>query len=180
MSDEDQAEEPLFQRVIATAAAEERPMLEAFLEFYRDAAVRKLSGLSDGDARRRLVESQTTLAGLIKHLRAVEMNWFQCILAQTPEDELPVAVSWGNTFALAPTDTIESLIADYRQQCELSRRLARRRQLDDTVPHPARPGLPTLDLPSHDRRNRPPRRARRHPARADRRTNRPMSNCTTT
>lgn len=129
---------PSAQRVVAAAVAEERPTLEAFLDFYRDVIVRKIGGMSENDARRRLVGSHTTLAGLLKHLRLIELNWFQRILAQTPDTDLP-AVSWDDpdsTFALESTDTTEGLIAAYRQQCDLSRQIAGRHQLTDTVPHP--------------------------------------------
>lgn len=124
----------------AVAAAAERPILEAFLDFYRETVVRKITGLADHDARRRLVGSSTTLAGLVKHLRVIEMNWFMRILAQTPEGDLPVEVCWqdyaDSSFMLAPADTIASLIAAYQHQCELSRQIARRHQLSATVPHP--------------------------------------------
>jgi hypothetical protein len=124
---------------MAAATADERQTLEAFLDFYRDALVRKLSGLSEEHARRRLVASQTTLAGLVKHLRVVELQWFQHHLAQTPDAQLPIAVAWDDpdwSFTLEPADTIEDLITAYQHQCELSRQLAGRYELDDTVPHP--------------------------------------------
>lgn len=50
----------------------ERDMLESFLDDYRDILVRKVSGLSDADAGRRLVTSATTVGGLVKHLRWVD------------------------------------------------------------------------------------------------------------
>jgi hypothetical protein len=77
------------QRVIAVAVAEQRPMLEAFLDDYRDAVTRKVRGVSEEDVRRRLVPSATTLGGIVRHLRWVELNWFQRTLAQIPGSELP-------------------------------------------------------------------------------------------
>lgn len=64
-------------------------MLEAFLDYYRSAVRRKMWGLSEEDARRRLVPSATTLGGIVKHLRLVELNWFQRTLAQLPDSVLP-------------------------------------------------------------------------------------------
>jgi Protein of unknown function (DUF664) len=85
-----------------------------------------------------LVGSNTTTAGLVKHLRVIEMNWFQRILAQTPEGDLAVEVRWDDyadsSFMLAPADTTASLVAVYRHQCELSRQIARDYQLSATVP----------------------------------------------
>lgn len=131
-------EMPSTQAVLKSAAAGERTVLEAFLDFYRDALVRKVSGLSEDDARRQLVGSSTTLAGLIKHLRIIEMNWFQRILEQTPEDDLPITVAWqdpDSTFRVEASETISDLVAAYRQQCEISRQVASARQLSSTVPN---------------------------------------------
>lgn len=123
----------------AVAVAAERPMLEAFLDCYRDAIARKASGLSEQDTRRQLVGSNTTIAGLVKHLRVIEMNWFQRILGRTPDSDLP-EVSWDDyadsSFVLEPNDTIDDLVAAYHEQCALSREIAGRHQLTDTAPHP--------------------------------------------
>ncbi len=126
------------QRVAAATTAEERPMLESFLDFYRDALVRKVDGLSEEQVRRQLVGSRTTLAGLVKHLRAVEMGWFQRTLAQVPEGELPVATTGEEpdlSFAVDDTDTLAELIAAYRQQCALSREFAGRYPLSTSFSH---------------------------------------------
>lgn len=49
-------------------AADERTMLEAFLDFERATLLMKVSGVSDEDARRPPVPSPLmTLAGLVKH-----------------------------------------------------------------------------------------------------------------
>ena len=126
------------QRVIAAAVAEERPTLEVFLDLYRNEVTRKVRGMSEEDARRRLVPSATTLGGIVKHLRRVELHWFQRTLAQTPDSELP-PIPWDDpdaTFRVEPEDTLEGLIADYDRQCELSRRIAAQHELADTAPHP--------------------------------------------
>lgn len=98
------------QRVIAVAVAEERPTLEAFLDYYRDTVKRKVWGVSEEDARRRLVPSATTLGGIVKHLRWVELNWFQRILAQIPDSVLP-PVSWDDPdagFRMEFGETVET------------------------------------------------------------------------
>lgn len=125
------------QQVIAAAVANERSTLEAFLDFYRDAVKRKVRGVSDIDARRRLVPSATTLGGLVKHLYWVEMNWFQRTLAQVPDSELP-PVAWDHpdaTFRMEQEDTVNGLIVDYDRQCELSKQIAAQHELTDTAPH---------------------------------------------
>ncbi|MFC6157859.1 DUF664 domain-containing protein [Kribbella sp. NPDC058693] len=69
--------------------AGERETLEAFLDSHRQVTVDKLRGLSEADARRRLVPSATTPIGLVKHLTGVERNWFQHILAGRPRADIP-------------------------------------------------------------------------------------------
>jgi uncharacterized damage-inducible protein DinB len=109
------------------------------LDYYREAVKGKVRGVSDEDARRRLVPSVTTLAGLIKHLCRVEVSWFQHRLAQIPADKLP-ALRWtdepNGDFQVLPHETLEKLIAQYDEQCALSRQSAASYQLDHVVPHP--------------------------------------------
>jgi hypothetical protein len=126
------------QRVYAAALADERPTLEAVLDANRNAVTRKVRGVSDNDARRQLVSSATTLAGIVKHLWWIELYWFQRTFAQTPDSELPAIPGddLAATFRLEPDDTVEQLIANYDTQCELSRQIAAHHQLTDTAPHP--------------------------------------------
>jgi uncharacterized damage-inducible protein DinB len=130
----------IFDTGEVAAVADERTTLEAFLDYYREAVKAKLRGLSEEDARRRLVPSATTLAGLIKHLCRVEVSWFQHRLAQIPSDDLP-QLRWieepDGDFRVMPDETVETLIAQYDQQCALSRQTAARFELDEVVPHPA-------------------------------------------
>lgn len=112
----------------------ERQVLETFLDLYRDIVKRKLAGLTDEQIRRRLVSSQTTLGGLVKHLSVVEREWFQVVLAGRPDDDLeqPPEDAW----TLGHGDTVESLLAGYERACTTSRRVASNFSLDDCVPHP--------------------------------------------
>src|SRR5918911_5516542 len=91
------------------AIADERTTLDAFLDYYREAVKAKVRGVSEEDARRRLVPSGTTLAGLIKHLSRVEVSWFQHRLAQIPSEELP-ALRWidepDGDFSVGPDETV--------------------------------------------------------------------------
>jgi uncharacterized damage-inducible protein DinB len=122
------------------AVADERTMLEAFLDWYRDAIKRKVRGVSEEEANRRLVPSLTTLASIMKHLARVEMSWFQHRLAQTPIEDLPylqrVFADPDSDFRVEPDETVDALIARYDEQCALSRQIASTKELDDVVPHP--------------------------------------------
>ncbi|MEO3931031.1 DinB family protein [Micromonosporaceae bacterium B7E4] len=117
------------------ATAGERAVWEAFLDCQRRELAEKIAGVSDEDARRRLVPSLTTLGGLLKHLSVVERSWFQRRLAQREPVEIAGWVDGGDpSWALGPDDTVESLLAEYAEACAESRRVAARFALDDTAP----------------------------------------------
>jgi uncharacterized damage-inducible protein DinB len=114
----------------------EREVLEAFLDFHRGVLVRKVSGLSEADARRRLVPSMTTLAGLLKHMIGVERGWFERILAQRPPAEIGNNVGGREeSWEVHDDETVAGLVALYEQTCAETRRTAARFALDDAVPH---------------------------------------------
>ncbi len=128
--------DPTLAPVIARTG-DERAILEAFLDFHRSIVLRKLRGLSDADATRRLVPSATTLAGLVKHLTQVERNWFPYLLAPDPGDVFPTSAEDAEaSFALADGDTVAALATAYEKACARSRELAARFDLDHVVPQP--------------------------------------------
>lgn len=109
-------------------------MLEAFLDHYRAIVVSKTEGISDDDARKRLVRSLTTVGGLVRHLRWVEVGWFHQVLGdQSGEHRRPH--DRRSEFLPASGETVEHLVDDYRRACEQSRVIASAHGLDDTVPH---------------------------------------------
>jgi len=118
------------------AVAGERETLEGFLEYHRRVIGGKLRGLSEEDARRRLVPSLTTPLGLVSHAAAVERNWFQHHLGGKPREEIT-----GNARGDAPSwdvgadKTIVGVIAEFERACAISRQIAAGFALDQTVPH---------------------------------------------
>lgn len=121
--------------VARAAAGGERVVLETFLDFYRDVVVRKIRGLTDEDARRRLVPSLTTLAGILTHLTVVERNWFLGVLGQRPET-IVGSITDDPSWTAEPNDSVEDIVARYEQACAESRRAAAEFGLDHVVPHP--------------------------------------------
>jgi hypothetical protein len=116
---------------------DERVVLESFLDFHRAIVLRKVRGLSDADASRRLVPSLTTLAGLLKHLALVEGNWVPRLFAPEPGDVYITSEEEAEaSFTLEPADTVETLAARYEAACARSRAIAARFDLDHVVPHP--------------------------------------------
>jgi uncharacterized damage-inducible protein DinB len=86
---------------------DERLTLLDFLDYLREAVIRKAEGLTDDDARRAMVPSGTTLMGLVKHLTRAEVAWFQYSFAG-----LDIRVPKGE---LADGDDLATAIALYRQ-----------------------------------------------------------------
>jgi uncharacterized damage-inducible protein DinB len=59
-------------------AADERSMLDTWLEYHRATLAMKCDGLSDDQLRTRSVEpSSLSLLGLVRHMAEVERNWFR-------------------------------------------------------------------------------------------------------
>lgn len=113
--------------------ADERTLLDGWLDFHRAAVVRKVAGLSDQAARRSLVPSLTTVAGLVKHLLWVERGWFQEIVAGRQ-----VEVPWSEDdadgdFRVTPEETLAGLVAAYEQECARSREVSAGLALDDVA-----------------------------------------------
>jgi hypothetical protein len=157
------------EELVSTAG--EREAMEAFLEYYRGLLPAKVRGLSEQDARRRLVPSATTLAGLLKHLAAVERGWFQRRLGGVDEAAIEGnARGDGPSWIVTETQAIDDLAAELEEACARSRAVAAGLRLEDSVP-----GVVALGVPAHDRGVRPARGARRHPARADGRRGRRLS-----
>lgn len=113
----------------------ERPMLEAWLEFHRTTLLLKCEGLDDVDRKRRPVPtSLLSLHGLVRHMGEVERNWFRRVLAPEP-DAPPI---WYDPeiedSELVPLDDAdwEADLAAWHAECEVARRAAAGRDLDDT------------------------------------------------
>ena len=64
------------ERQAVPRTGDEKAMLSAFLDRYRETLIWKLQGLSKEQTSQRLVPSDTTLLGVVKHLAYVERYWF--------------------------------------------------------------------------------------------------------
>src|SRR5690554_4915173 len=85
-----------------------RARLDELLDEHRALLQRSLDGLTEEEARRRLVPSRTTLLGLVKHVTYVEHVWFNQALTGRSLQELGVASSPDRSFILRDGDTIDS------------------------------------------------------------------------
>jgi len=86
--------------------AGERETLLGLLGYQRESFVRKVSGVSDDDARRAFVTSGTTLLWLTKHLARAETLW---IVARFAGD---AGADFDDT--VGPDDTLAGAIDTYR------------------------------------------------------------------
>jgi uncharacterized damage-inducible protein DinB len=104
-------------------AGDEREVLMALLRFQRDSLLRKIAGLDEEAARRGLVGSGTTLLWLVKHLTQAELLWIAVRFAGQdmilPED------------TVQPSDTVESVSAQYRAASERADAIAAAASLDE-------------------------------------------------
>ena len=132
-----------------TLIADERTQLEEFLDANRDELVDTLDGLSEEQARRRLVPSLTTPLGLVKHVTWAEQVWFHVGLAGRTRDELGIPHENDPSWAISDDDTVASVIAEYRRVCAEAREIAAAYALDDLVRYNRRGPLTLRWLYAH-------------------------------
>ncbi|WP_457948696.1 DinB family protein [Pseudarthrobacter sp. alpha12b] len=111
----------------------ERVQFEFFLDEHRAALNDSLDGLTEEQARRRLVPSRTTLMGLVKHATFVEKVWFDEAFTGRPRSEIGIPATPDESFILDDGDTIESIRAAHLAACSASRTAAAPLRLDDVV-----------------------------------------------
>lgn len=112
---------------------DERTQLDAFVEEYRRAVDAALDGLTEEQARRRLVPSATTLLGLLKHVTWMQRVWFEECVGGTSRRELGLVPSPDASFRLADADTVASVTAAHRDACATARAVVADLPLDTVV-----------------------------------------------
>jgi hypothetical protein len=111
----------------------QRRRIEELIDEYRAALHDSLDGLTEEEARRRLVLSETTLLGLVKHATFVEGVWFDQAITGRTYGEIGIASTVDGSFELLDGDTIESVQAAHRERSERSRRALAGFGSDDVV-----------------------------------------------
>jgi hypothetical protein len=128
-------------------AAEEREVLVAMLDWYRDGVLAKASGLAPHLAVATPLASASSVAGLVKHLALVEDSWFTVRFAgrAEPDDwaDADFAIDPDWEFHTAIHEPLELQVARYQRACADSRAIIAAHDLDDlsavptgTPPHP--------------------------------------------
>lgn len=119
----------------AVHAADERTTLTQLLDWYREGVVGKVRGLAPHLARAVPGTSDTSVAGLVKHLALVEDSWFHERFAGHPVRVEWAGVDWEADrdweFHSALDDELDDLIRLYEQACERSRAVTAAHELDE-------------------------------------------------
>jgi hypothetical protein len=114
----------------------ERRLLEYLLDHTRAELIDTVRGLSETEARRRLVPSMTTSIGLVKHAAFAERKWFQRILAGLPDSECDGAMVGEASFVISDDETVADVIAEFARAGERARTIAADIDLDAVRQHP--------------------------------------------
>jgi Protein of unknown function (DUF664) len=112
---------------------DERAQLDAFIEECRTAIEATLDGLTEEQARRRLVPSATTLLGLVKHVTWMQRVWYEECVGGTSRRELGLVQGPDESFQLSDDDTIASVTAAHREACATARTMIADLALDAVV-----------------------------------------------
>lgn len=115
--------------------AGERDQLERFVDLARDEVAKSLVGLTEEQARQRLVPSLTTPLGLVTHLTFVERVWFGVVLGGSTRAELGLPTEVDPSFVPDPDLTIAAALATYDIVCAQSREIAAQFELDHVAEH---------------------------------------------
>lgn len=95
-------------------------MVQVFIDQHRKMLLSCLDGLTEDEARTKLVASKTTLLGLVKHAIFVERVWFGEAATGKSRAELGLAAQPDQSFELNDSDSIASVQRDYAAAIELS------------------------------------------------------------
>ncbi|WP_114906564.1 DinB family protein [Ornithinimicrobium murale] len=118
---------------MSTEVASERAVLEEFVDRQRAAIAGLLDGLTEEEARARLVPSLTTPLALVTHATFVEKVWFHHRLAGRSREEVGIPETVEESFVPGDDDTIATVLTSYLAACEESRAIAAGRDLDDQL-----------------------------------------------
>ncbi len=114
----------------------ERQLLEYMLDHARAELIDTVRGLSETEARRRLVPSVTTSIGLVKHAAFAERNWFQRVLAGLPDSECDGAMVGEASFVVRDDESVADVVAEFERASNRARAIAADIDLDAIRQHP--------------------------------------------
>lgn len=120
-------------RTEPSVTADERTMLEGWLDHHRATLAIKCEGLDDARLRTASVPpSELSLLGLVRHMAEVERIWFRKVLVD--DDQGPLYFSEEDPdgeFHLTEADTWEEAYGTWQEEITIARRHAEGFALDD-------------------------------------------------
>ncbi|MEU4338962.1 DinB family protein [Micromonospora lupini] len=139
---------PKIDRTQEPLVADERTMLEGWLDYHRDTLLHKCAGLTAEQLRSASVEpSDLSLLGLVLHMTDVERSWFrQRFAGQDLPDLYDYDTDNDADFHAAASADAEAAFATFRAEVDAARAVTEGRSLDETFTLPRRDGTPTFSL----------------------------------
>ncbi|WEH19503.1 DinB family protein [Streptomyces sp. VNUA24] len=114
------------ERTEPSLTADERTMLEGWLDYHRETLALKCAGLDDARLRTASVPpSELSLLGLVRHMAEVERIWFRKVLVD--DDRGPIYFSEEDPdgeFHLTEADTWEEAYGTWQREIAAARRNA--------------------------------------------------------
>ncbi|MFE5771682.1 DinB family protein [Streptomyces sp. NPDC056485] len=119
-------------RTEPSTTANEREMLDGWLDYHRATLAWKCEGLGDGELRRAaLAPSELSLLGLVRHMAEVERYWFrEIMLAEDLPELYCTQEDPDGDFHFGPGDTWAEAERTWQTEVELARQAAAGRSLD--------------------------------------------------
>jgi uncharacterized damage-inducible protein DinB len=118
-------------RPLPPAHADERTMLETWLDFQRATLALKCEDLDDAQLRERSAPpSELTLLGLVQHMAEVERQWFRRVF-EGKETEPLYGGRPGDAFTLTEGRGLDEAKADWQREIDHAREITADASLDD-------------------------------------------------
>ncbi|MER5733993.1 DinB family protein [Streptomyces sp. NPDC002138] len=124
---------PATDRTEPSTTANERDMLDGWLDYHRATLAWKCEGLTDEELRRvPLAPSELSLLGLVRHMSEVERYWFREItLGEDLDDLYSTEDDPDGEFHLTDQDTWAEAEQVWREEIERARQASAGRPLDE-------------------------------------------------
>jgi hypothetical protein len=117
------------------ALHEPRELLLAYLDYYREAALQKIDGLSDDDLRRSRLPSGWTPLELVQHLAYMERRWLQWGFAgEDVPDPFGDADPETRLWRVAGDVPVTDIVARLREAGRRTRAIVEGADLDEQAP----------------------------------------------
>ncbi|MGW2023388.1 DinB family protein [Streptomyces decoyicus] len=107
-------------------------LLTGYLDFYRDAVLRKVEGMSDAELRNSRLPTGWSPLGLFKHLACVELRWLQWgFSGEHIEEPWAEFKERPGPWHVASGETFEDVKEFFQETCARSRAIVAAARLED-------------------------------------------------